>query len=139
MLPYYILNSESFRAMSPKAVRIYIEILRRYNGQNNGEISLSCREAGKVALCSAETAGKCLKELDTHGFIKPTRTGFFTVRLATTYRITTERWGHHLPTHEWKLWVAPPKVAKKKPMPNLRDSTPHLINSAPSLTMVVSK
>lgn len=87
MLPYYILNSESFRAMSPKAVRIYIEILRRYNGQNNGEISLSCREAGKVAQCSAETAGKCLKELDVHGFIKPTRTGIFTVRLATTYRI----------------------------------------------------
>jgi len=103
-LPYDMLNSSAFQNLSPKAVRIFIEIKRRYNGSNNGEISIGYAEAGKVAKCTKNTAGKAITELIEHGFIKRVKIGQFTCNLASTYSLTCEENGKGIKTNEWKDW-----------------------------------
>lgn len=113
-LIYPLLESPAYKDLSPEATRILTEIMRRHNGMNNGEISLSVREAGKVAHCSKSTAGQKLIELQTHGFIAVVKKGRKTVRHATTWRITSERTmngtSEKPATNEWKTWT------KEKPI-----------------------
>lgn len=104
-----IYDSAAFKSLSPVAVRILLEIRRRYYGLNNGEISLSCREAATVCHVSTATASRALKTLRERGFIKPTTQGVFTLRLATTWTMTWERLKESsptpiLPTNEWRQW-----------------------------------
>jgi len=99
-----IYSSASFRDLSNIAVRIFLEIRRRFNGFNNGEISLSCREAATVAHCGKGTAQKALRELMDHGLIKKAHEGQFHYRLATTWTLTSEPLGDAAPTNEWRDW-----------------------------------
>jgi hypothetical protein len=109
-LIYPILTSPAWMDLSPESRCLFIELMRRHNGSNNGEISLSAREAGEVAHCSKNTASKKLLELQTHGFITAEKKGIFTYRMATTWRITSERTRvgvtEKSATNEWKLWTA---------------------------------
>ena len=107
-LPHRYLNSTAWKDLSPGAAMILIEIIRRYNGSNNGEMSLSCREAAKVAHCGKGTAGKKLCELMAHGWIKPSYKSCFRNRHATTWTLTFETHHGKSPTNEWKAWV--PKI-----------------------------
>lgn len=104
-LPYNMLNSEAFLDLHPQSVRTFIELKKRYNGFNNGEISLSYLEVSKIAKCSKNTAGRRLKELESHGFIKKTKSGMFTYRLASEYCLTCEENGNGKKTNEWKEWI----------------------------------
>lgn len=98
------LNHPAWKTLSPEARCLYIEIRSRYNGLNNGEISLSCREAATVAHCGKGTANKKLHELMEHGFIKPNKRGQFTLRHATTWILTNEAYQYQGPTNEWRQW-----------------------------------
>ena len=89
-LPYNLLESDAWKDLSPEAALIYIEVKRRYNGKNNGDIPLSCREASVAAHCSKGTAGKKLAELVEHGFIKQVHKGRFRNRHASTWILTCE-------------------------------------------------
>jgi len=101
-LPYSMLESEAWKDLNPQAALIFIELKRRYNGGNNGEISLSCREAAEVAHCGKGTANKRLVELADHGFIKPNEKGYFHNRHASTWILTCESFGKFAPSNEWK-------------------------------------
>jgi hypothetical protein len=103
-LPYNLLESYAWQALSPEAALMYIEIKRRYNGQNNGNISLSCREAATVGRCSKGTAGKKLSELVDHGFIKSASKGHFRNRHASTWILTSEVYEQQSPSNEWKSY-----------------------------------
>lgn len=103
-LPHNLLKSAAWQTLSSDAKVIFIELKRRYNGRNNAEISLSCREAGAIFNGSKTTASRVLKELQQHGFIKQSCKGYFTGRLATTWMLTTESSETAPPTHEWKKW-----------------------------------
>lgn len=103
-LPYNLLESPAWEDLSPQAALIYIEVKRRYNGQNNGDIPLSCREAAKVARCGKGTVSRKLAELVTHGFIKSSSKGHFRNRHATTWILTCEVFERQSPSNEWKLW-----------------------------------
>src|SRR5438132_358766 len=76
-LSYNLLASEAWKSLSGQAVLIYIEIKRRYNGSNNGDISLSCREAAIIAHCGKGTARNKLEELVQKGFVKQAIKGRF--------------------------------------------------------------
>ena len=93
-LPCHITKSEAFLACKPQAKVIWFMLLERYNGQNNGQISLSVREAAKYVNCSPNWAGKHIDQLIFVGLIERTmKTGFTNgKRLASTYGLT------HLPT-----------------------------------------
>lgn len=101
-LPYNLLESDAWKDLSPGATLVYIELKRRYNGSNNGDIPLSCREAGNVAHCGKGTVGKKFAELIDHGFIKPAIKGRFHNRHASTWILTCQTHAGQSPSNEWK-------------------------------------
>lgn len=105
LLPKNLLTSAAWLDLSPGAKCIFIELKRIFNGVNNGEVSLSCRQAETVAKCSKNTASKKFKELESHGFIIANRKGLFTIRQATTWILTTERYKGNPNTDNWKNWT----------------------------------
>ena len=92
-LPKHITKSEAFLACKPQAKLIWFMLLELYNGENNGDISLSVRQAGCYVGCSANSAGTHINQLIDVGLIERTMKSGFTCgkRLASTYRLT------HLP------------------------------------------
>lgn len=56
---------------------LYLEIKRRYNGRNNGDISLSHREAAALLKVSNTPVEKAFKGLIEKGFIAPQQRGSF--------------------------------------------------------------
>jgi DNA-binding transcriptional regulator YhcF (GntR family) len=60
---------------------VYLEIARRYFGTNNGEMSLSVREAAHFANIGKDTASKCFHELEAKGFIRRNVCGSFNWKL----------------------------------------------------------
>lgn len=66
-------NSEAWRCLSPKAVWVYIEILKKYRGGDPNNLSLTYKEVGH--RLSSATFSKALKELIKIGFIKVVRPG----------------------------------------------------------------
>ena len=79
-------------------------MLERFNGSNNGSISLSVREAAEYAGCSPNTAGRMFNELIDAGLLICSQTSSFNSgkRLARLWELT------HLPkdgkvaTNLWK-------------------------------------
>jgi len=69
---------------------IFLEIIRRFNGFNNGKISLSVREAAEKANVSIATSNKKIHNLVKLGFIIITRNSGFNMkgRTAREFEIT---------------------------------------------------
>lgn len=103
-LTRFMLNHESWLNLSPAARCIYIEIRKRYNGSNNGEIHLSCRDAAQVVKCGKSTATKLFRELMEHGYIKSAVKGKFRHKWASTWILTNEEYNGRHKTDEWVHW-----------------------------------
>ena len=69
MLPHYLLKSAAWRDLDTNARALYVEILFRFNGTNNGSIGLGTREAGKALHVSKDTAIRAFDALVDHGLI----------------------------------------------------------------------
>lgn len=65
-------SSEAWKTMKPGPRALYIEVKRRFNGSNNGEISLSHREAAKALNVNKNTVSAYFDELVERGFIRMT-------------------------------------------------------------------
>jgi len=82
-------TSPAFKALLPNDVRVYIELRRRYNGRNNGKISLSAREAGELLHKSHTTGARALIRLRAYGFIKIRKESTFDQkRMSREYELT---------------------------------------------------
>ena len=103
-LTYPLIESQAWRWLRPISQSVYIELRRRYNGLNNGRISLSLSEAAHILKASKSSISKALKQLETHGFIKLIKKGYFTGRMASEYALTDEQLDGCPPTREWKQW-----------------------------------
>ena len=103
-LTYPLIESQAWRWLRPISQALYIELRRRYNGLNNGRISLSLSEAANILKASKLSISKALKQLETHGFIKLIKKGYFTGRMASEYALTDEQLDGYPPTREWKQW-----------------------------------
>lgn len=68
-LPEWLQASEAWATMSPGPRALYVELKRRYNGSNNGEIFLSHRDAANALNVHRNTVGPWFTELQTRGFI----------------------------------------------------------------------
>ena len=89
-MPHHIWDSDAMRDCDPSSRVIFMEILRRFNGYNNGKISLSVREAADKANVSIGTANKKIRKLVEVGLIKITRDSGFNMkgRTAREFEIT---------------------------------------------------
>lgn len=73
----WLLNSAAWKAATVYERGLYLEIKRRYNGFNNGEIPLSHREAQEALNCSDKPVKTAFHGLMEKGFIKVAQAGSF--------------------------------------------------------------
>lgn len=100
--PYFMAQHEAFRSLSGAAVKVYIELRCRFNGGNNGELSLSLEEGARLLGLGKATVQRALKELEDKGFIVRTRQGQWYGRMASLYAVTSEGSKGRIATNAWK-------------------------------------
>lgn len=106
MLFKWFLDTPAWRSLSPQARCIYLEIAQRYNGSNNGEISLSVRESARLVHIAKDTASKAFHELEQKGFIRRHVCGSFNWKLkhATTWILTEHTFQEQPATKDFARW-----------------------------------
>ena len=72
-LPEWLQASEAWATMKPGPRALYVEIKRRYNGVNNGQIVFSHRDAARALSVNRNTVGPWFIELQARGFIRMTK------------------------------------------------------------------
>jgi len=111
MLEEYLQKTASWRALDTVARCIFVEMLRCYNGHNNGEIAMSCRRAADLVNTTKSTAARALVTLQKHGFIRIARQAQLVwrdgtrKRFATSYALTHLPVGNALPTKDFIRWT----------------------------------
>ena len=68
----WVMESEAWRTMKPGPRALFAEIKLRFNGRNNGRISMSQREASELLNVSRNTVAGYFDDLVEHGFIRVT-------------------------------------------------------------------
>ena len=121
---HWVLNSAAWRALPPASRAVYIEIAQRFNGSNNGEISLSVREVARLVHIAKDTATKAFHELESRGFIRRYVCGSFNWKLkhATTWILTEHPFNDQQATKDFARWTAEkskagPKAGTRCPKP----------------------
>ena len=114
-LPYAQLKSAAWRSLSGNAVRLWLELHTRFNGGNNGRLTLSYAEAADILGMGKASVQRAYQELVEHGFVALEKEGNWYHRRAHEWRLTTKPMqtasGKKLPTHEWHSW-RPPKTER---------------------------
>ncbi|WP_244427940.1 hypothetical protein [Sinorhizobium fredii] len=73
----WLLNSAAWKATTVYERALYFELKQLHNGQNNGEIALSHREAEGLLNCSNKPVAAAFDGLLEKGFIKVATRGSF--------------------------------------------------------------
>jgi hypothetical protein len=108
-IPYDMAASIAWLSLSGAAVKVYVELRRRYNGGNNGDLSLSLDEATRLLHLGKATVARAFAELVTKGFIVMTARGRWYGRQATTYAVTDRPMKNSPPTNAWRGWRPAPE------------------------------
>jgi len=105
-LDHWMLDSVAWRSLKAIDRDLLIWLQRRYNGQNNGEISMSQREAAELLHVKPATAAAAFNRLIERGFIRMARDSSFTMktRLARTWVLTMFEYRGQLPTKDFMRW-----------------------------------
>ena len=106
-LRHAMLASDAWRALSGNAIKVYLELCRRYDGRNNGQIHLSQAEAARLLFISKSSVKRALNLLAKLGFVKYATRGSFYGRRAATFILTDCTYQGHQPTNEWRAWRLP--------------------------------
>ena len=118
------LTSPAFRSLSCAARCLLLELKRRHNGENNGYIPLSVREAAGLLNRSRSKLPAVFAELQTKGFIRPRQRGAFhiKVRHSTEWVLTEYPFEAKGATKEFMSWHPD---EKQNPVPlRVTDGTP---------------
>ena len=83
MLFHYVYDSEAVRTLCPNSLRVYLEFLRKFNGRNDNDLSLTYAELNKKYGLSPTTCRKAFEELIEHGLIDKKICGGLRVGLKT--------------------------------------------------------
>jgi hypothetical protein len=90
-LRYWMLESPAWKSIPGEAQTLYLQVVRRYNGSNNGRISFSVREAAAVLNVSRGHAKYLFDMLQDRRFIVCTKRGAFSLKTtkdASLWRLT---------------------------------------------------
>jgi len=120
-LPHEILLSAAYRSLSPNARALLVEMMAMDNGQNNGSLWLSIRDAAaRIGLVNKESVSKAFDELARAGLIAMTKEAHFSVKAAETsrarcWRLTFVHWvGVGGRTDEWRQFVPADRAAARR-------------------------
>ena len=72
MLYNWMIDSEAWLDLKAQPRALYLLIKRRFNGNNNGEIYLSHRDAAQLLNMHRNSIGRYFDILIEHGFLKQT-------------------------------------------------------------------
>ena len=109
---YFMLESKAWKDLNAVERAIYLELIERYNGSNNGRIGYSARTAAANLKIGKGTAARALRSLQQHGFIVVEKRGAFhcKIRHASEYRLTiydsdiATNYAEKLATKEFMRW-----------------------------------
>jgi hypothetical protein len=124
-LEHIVLNSLAFQSLSGDAVKLLLLVSARHNGENNGSISFSVREAAAKLPCTPNTAARRFQELQSHGFLVAETKGAFSVKMkkATTWRITLYPSAGGKPaTRDYARWNPSNAAHEKQNTVSIRDT-----------------
>ncbi|WP_171126081.1 MULTISPECIES: helix-turn-helix domain-containing protein [unclassified Ruegeria] len=107
-LPYAMIKSPAWRALSGPAVKLWLELHTRFNGGNNGKVFLSMNEAAEILGLGKATVQRAFAELQDKGFLVLEQEGNWYHRRAHEWRLTTKamqtRSGKKAATNNWRFW-----------------------------------
>jgi len=105
-LGYPMTKGDAWRSLSGAAIKVFVELACRYNGANNGKLTLSYDEAARILHIGKATAVRAIAELIEKGFVKLKRKGQWYGRLANEFELTTKSC-HGMPaTNDWRRWCS---------------------------------
>lgn len=116
-LYHWMLDCPAYASLRLIARALLVELARRFNGSNNGEIGLGEREAAaRLAVTDRKAVRRAFGELESAGFIVKTRAGAFSVkaadgRRASEWRLTWWGCGDALATKDFMSLGANPGQA----------------------------
>lgn len=122
-LDHRILTSNAYRALSPNARSLLVELIMLYNGSNNGSLYLSVKDAAhRMGVADVNAARQAFADLERLGFIELTHDAHFHVKAsersrARCWRLTWEAGpGRKPPSWDFLEREAPPKSRERKRM-----------------------
>jgi len=74
-LPHKLLNCDNYLSLSPKAVKLLLDLYVQYRGSNNGDFSIPWSRMKERGWRSKDTLYKARDELIENGFVVQTRQG----------------------------------------------------------------
>jgi len=110
----YMLASPAYRSLSCYAKCLLVEFYRLYDGDNNGELFMSMREAARRIGTSVNPAQSALAELQAKGFTRARQNGAFSykARHATKWILTEFNFQGDSATKDFMRWHPPATLAK---------------------------
>src|ERR1700730_9912738 len=139
-LTHWLLNSQAWKSMPEAACKLLIDVWKRHNGANNGEISYACREAEKIGI-SRPKAARMFDTLIERGFLVMVReSSFDRKKIARTWRITAEPSGDKPATKDFMSWRPDAPKTQAENFPSLTHETHSLTSEtmSPDLARTVS-
>lgn len=121
-----------FRSLSGPALKLLAELHSRFNGYNNGKISLSYQDAADLLGLSKGTVSRAFAELQQKGFIRLRRPGQWYGRLAAEWVLTEESLDGQIPTRDYQQWAPPARPKKQKSVLSRNTNAPDGSTSVPS-------
>jgi hypothetical protein len=95
LIPVTLLTRSEWIQQDPAARVIFVDVCRRNNGSNNGQIGYGCAAGAKAANVSASTANRRLNELRIGSLLKLRREGSFNIK------------DREKQTREWEITIYP--------------------------------
>ena len=116
-LHHWMLKTAAYRSLSPAARSLLVELYALYDGENNGSLFLSVREAAERTNTGKNVAQRAFADLQDRGFIRMNRPGSFALkaRHATSWAITEFAHAGRLATKDFIHWKAP-EIQKSVPV-----------------------
>lgn len=88
-IPYVVIDSEAYAGLGLWARAVLVEVVRRFDGYNNGHIAISQREiAQRLRTSNFGRISKAVAELMQAGFLDVASDGQWKQRQAREYRLT---------------------------------------------------
>lgn len=112
-LDYRLLSSNAYRGLNPNGRALLVELAMLFNGENNGSLYLSVRDAAhRMGVADTTAASRAFDDLIALGFIQLAQESFFSVKAADASRARC-----------WRLtWLAGP--ARKAPSSDYLEREP---------------